>query len=354
MLLAGVALVGNIDYFWHRVGSSAGTVSIPTVPAQTSDAAPATAPPTMPEAIASTSSGPTAPSLAGDTAPMSSGDSVQVATPVLSAPGAVASAQADVISEAGSASSAASPAASPAPGAVSSAPRAEPPPRVAATSGVLPDSRPIPPLSQRPEYEPARVAALPETRPIPPLSQRPEFEPERSTTAPPPAAEARRVDVPAPAATATDVARRDAAAERARPAPIAPLAPVARVAPIEPVAPPDPALPGREEGRVAAALDAYAHAFARLDARAARFVWPTVDERALARAFEGLASQNVVFDDCAIDVRGTSAHAACRGTASYVTKVGRDNVRVEPRTWRFELQRDGEAWKIASAEARRP
>jgi hypothetical protein len=206
-------------------------------------------------------------------------------------------------------------------------------------------------LSQRPEYEPARVAALPETRPIPPLSQRPEFELERSTTAPPLAAEARRVDVPAPAATATDVARRDAAAERARPAPIAP---VARVAPIEPVAPPDPAPLGREEGRVAAALDAYAHAFARLDARAARFVWPTVDERALARAFEGLASQNVVFDDCAIDVRGTSAHAACRGTASYVTKVGRDNVRVEPRTWRFELQRDGEAWKIASAEARRP
>jgi hypothetical protein len=105
---------------------------------------------------------------------------------------------------------------------------------------------------------------------------------------------------------------------------------------------------------VTAPLNAYAHAFAQLDARAARAVWPSVDERALARAFAGLASQDIAFDDCAIKVQGARADAACRGTASYVAKVGKDDRRVEPRTWQFQLERAGDAWKIATAEARGP
>jgi hypothetical protein len=105
---------------------------------------------------------------------------------------------------------------------------------------------------------------------------------------------------------------------------------------------------------VTATLNAYAHAFAQLDARAARAVWPSVDERALARAFAGLTSQDIAFDDCAINVHGARADAACRGTASYVAKIGKDERRVEPRTWQFQLERAGDAWKIATAEARRP
>jgi hypothetical protein len=108
-----------------------------------------------------------------------------------------------------------------------------------------------------------------------------------------------------------------------------------------------------EEGRVTAALDQYARAYGRLDASAARAVWPSVNERALSNAFAGLASQALDFKDCSIDVRGSAAHAVCRGTASYVPRVGSDRPRIEPRTWRFELRRDGDAWTIADAVAQR-
>ena len=124
-----------------------------------------------------------------------------------------------------------------------------------------------------------------------------------------------------------------------------------------PLVPVTPAIPRREpaadESRVAAVLGEYARAYDALDAGAAREVWPTVNERALARAFAGLASQDVEFDDCAIAVRGTTANASCRGKASYVGKIGSGAARTEARTWHFELRRDGEAWKIESAEARR-
>lgn len=178
----------------------------------------------------------------------------------------------------------------------------------------------------------------------------------------PPSA-ARQLDSPfpglAPVETPDDfVFRRAAADEPIIPAPAPAPAPTDVAFTVLGVAPPPPADAGdastREEDRVATVLDAYARAYAQLDARAARQVWPSVDERALARAFAGLASQGVDFNDCAIDVKGNSADAACRGTASYVAKVGNDNLRVEPRTWRFQLHRDGETWLIASADVRRP
>jgi len=111
--------------------------------------------------------------------------------------------------------------------------------------------------------------------------------------------------------------------------------------------------PSGDQTRVAAVLNQYARAYGQLDAGAAREVWPTVNERALARAFAGLASQDVAFDDCQIDVIGMKANASCRGKASYVGKIGSGEQRTEARTWRFELRRDGEAWKIENAEARR-
>jgi hypothetical protein len=135
----------------------------------------------------------------------------------------------------------------------------------------------------------------------------------------------------------------------------------AAVARPEALAPPPAATPvlaavpeALDRRDVTATLNAYAHAFAQLDARAARAVWPSVDERALARAFAGLSSQDIAFDDCAINVDGARADAACHGTASYVAKIGKDERRIEPRTWQFHLERDGDAWKIATAEARRP
>jgi hypothetical protein len=109
-----------------------------------------------------------------------------------------------------------------------------------------------------------------------------------------------------------------------------------------------------DESRVADVLRQYARAYGDLNASAARDIWPSVDQRALARAFESLRSQQLSLQDCQIDVHGTTANASCRGQAQYVGKVGSGEPRIEPRTWRFELRREGEAWKIAHAEARRP
>jgi hypothetical protein len=105
-----------------------------------------------------------------------------------------------------------------------------------------------------------------------------------------------------------------------------------------------------EVNRVRSVLNQYASAYGTLDARAVRAVWPTVDQRALQRAFDDLSSQKVSFDTCEIDVNGATAHASCLGTASYVGKVGSGTER---RTVKFELKREGDAWRIQKADTRR-
>jgi hypothetical protein len=111
--------------------------------------------------------------------------------------------------------------------------------------------------------------------------------------------------------------------------------------------------PRADENRVAQVLNRYASAYGSLDASAAHAVWPSVDERALARAFSSLQSQTVSFDTCDINVVGTTANASCRGHASYVAKVGSREPRSEARTWNFALRRGGDGWTIENAEARR-
>jgi hypothetical protein len=108
-----------------------------------------------------------------------------------------------------------------------------------------------------------------------------------------------------------------------------------------------------DETRVTATLQRYAKAYTELDARAARSVWPSVNERALSNAFSGLAAQSLDFQDCEVVVRQVEADAVCRGTTSYVTRVGSSSPRVEPRTWHFELSRHGDDWLIDTAVARR-
>ena len=108
--------------------------------------------------------------------------------------------------------------------------------------------------------------------------------------------------------------------------------------------------PRSDQGRVKQVLNQYARAYGELDSTAARAVWPTVDERALARAFASLESQDVTFDQCDIDVKGALASASCRGTASYVGKIGSRQARTEARQWNFELKLHGDDWKIEKAQ----
>jgi hypothetical protein len=116
---------------------------------------------------------------------------------------------------------------------------------------------------------------------------------------------------------------------------------------------PDAANAAQADGnRVAQVLNRYARAYGDLDPRAASAVWPTVDERALSRAFASLESQHVSFDNCSIDVKGATASALCQGRTSYVGKVGNRQLHTEPRQWRFELKLQGDDWKIARADVR--
>jgi len=134
------------------------------------------------------------------------------------------------------------------------------------------------------------------------------------------------------------------------PQPVSITAPPPAVLPATPAGVLPSVAPRSDNSRVTQVLNQYARAYGQLDPSAARAVWPTVDERALARAFASLESQDVSFDNCEIRVTGSLASASCRGTASYVGKVGSRQARTEPRQWNFELKLHGDDWKIEKAQ----
>jgi hypothetical protein len=93
-------------------------------------------------------------------------------------------------------------------------------------------------------------------------------------------------------------------------------------------------------------------AFEQRDASLAKKVWPTVNERALARAFDGLRSQSITFDQCWMNIFNVSADVECRGVMTYVPRVGSQDQRTESRQWIFRIQKDEDQWFITTAEAR--
>jgi hypothetical protein len=122
--------------------------------------------------------------------------------------------------------------------------------------------------------------------------------------------------------------------------------PPAAPAPTAPAGPDD-------EMMIQRVLQRYRAAYQVLDARSARDVWPAVNQAALSRAFGGLESQTLSFDECDVRVRGSAGGATCRGTASYVPKVGSREERVESRTWTFVLRKIGADWVIQSVRTDR-
>jgi hypothetical protein len=110
-----------------------------------------------------------------------------------------------------------------------------------------------------------------------------------------------------------------------------------------------------DEAAIERTLRQYKDAYERLDAKAASAVWPTVDQRALTRAFAGLASQSLDFSGCDVVVRAgaSKATASCSGMAAYVRKVGDTRVRLEPRQWTFTLNKSQGAWRIETVDGSR-
>ena len=102
---------------------------------------------------------------------------------------------------------------------------------------------------------------------------------------------------------------------------------------------------------VRAALSRYESAYNRLDVDAVRTVWPSLDQRALARAFDNLSAQRVALQNCNVDVDGTMARASCSGNASWTPKVG-GGERSAARNWTFDLRESNGAWRITQVRAR--
>ena len=100
-----------------------------------------------------------------------------------------------------------------------------------------------------------------------------------------------------------------------------------------------------ESLRIRAVLLRYESAYNRLDAKAARTVWPGVNESALNRAFSGLVSQKVSLGLCDITVFGDIAGASCAGKARWEPKVG-GGLQTADRYWTFQLTKSGEGWNI--------
>jgi hypothetical protein len=103
---------------------------------------------------------------------------------------------------------------------------------------------------------------------------------------------------------------------------------------------------------VQSVIDRYRQAFDALDASAVAGFWPTVDSRALSRAFAQLDSQQLHFDRCDIQLAGTRAFASCRGYAQLVRKAGSQDPRTESRQWTFTLGEVKDQWVILGVDAR--
>jgi hypothetical protein len=140
----------------------------------------------------------------------------------------------------------------------------------------------------------------------------------------------------------------------ARPVPNAPAPLVDAPAPAVAVAPAAAAAikTGTARTAVESVLQRYATAFSTLDARAAKDVWPSVNESGLARAFSTVKEQQVDLGACDIWVTGPTAVASCEGRTRYTPKVGSKSARSEARGWTFYLEQDGQQWSIASVVTR--
>lgn len=134
---------------------------------------------------------------------------------------------------------------------------------------------------------------------------------------------------------------------------------VEKPAPVPAVADPTPppaaaaAAPAaaREEEKIRDVLDRYASAYSQLDATAATAIFPGLDRRALARAFDGLASQNVSLGSCDVRIAIDSAIVDCAGRATWTPKIGGGS-RTEPRRWQFRLRNASGEWQMVAAKVR--
>ena len=114
---------------------------------------------------------------------------------------------------------------------------------------------------------------------------------------------------------------------------------------------PPPGGTAPDEALIRSVLMQYESAYSRLDANAAGGVFPGLDRRALARAFDGLSAQQVNLGSCDVRVMGEAAIAECSGSATWTPKVG-GGTHNQRRRWQFRMRNLGGEWKIIGANVR--
>lgn len=107
----------------------------------------------------------------------------------------------------------------------------------------------------------------------------------------------------------------------------------------------------RDESDIRNLLDAYRDSYDRRDAVSTARLWPGVDTAALSRAFGTIASQQLDFEQCSLDVIGQRATARCNGSLQYVRRIGSDSPRSRSLSWDFEFDRSTGQWLISRVSA---
>ena len=107
----------------------------------------------------------------------------------------------------------------------------------------------------------------------------------------------------------------------------------------------------RESSALAQVLGHYEQAYDRLDATRAAVIWPSVNERALSRAFARLQTQDLDFGNCTFAVSTSDAAARCAGVLRYARRIGDTALKTEQHVWTIEFARAGETWQIVKISA---
>ena len=102
----------------------------------------------------------------------------------------------------------------------------------------------------------------------------------------------------------------------------------------------------RERQIILDIVNAYSRAFERLDARAAKAVSPSLDDRKLQKAFARLEGQKLRFEDCRLSIEGAAANARCLAHASYTPKIGSRVIHLTGQQWTFNFSQSESGWQI--------
>jgi hypothetical protein len=98
-------------------------------------------------------------------------------------------------------------------------------------------------------------------------------------------------------------------------------------------------------------LGKYERAYKDLDVQAAARIWPSVDRRALSRAFGSIRSQGLNLEQCDINVAADRATVVCRGVLQIVPRVGHQEPVRSQQEWQFLMHKADNEWKIGNVTA---